>query len=124
MGYNPVVNPLVLRLFRLVRVLHLFQHWVGIIAPLRLILKSIQSSVIVLLWSMMLIWLTIFVFSTIMVTRLAPFIQDAGVDITLRQNVFEKFGTFTRTFVTMFEVTLANWGPPCFLLMDNIDEAW
>merc|ERR1711988_1745515 len=26
--------------------------------------------------------------------------------------------------MTMFEITLANWGPHCRLLMNNVDEWW
>ena len=36
----------------------------------------------------------------------------------------DRFGTFTKTVVTMFELTTVNWAPVCRLLMTNIGEAW
>merc|ERR1712096_118881 len=32
------------------------------------------------------------------------------------------YGTFTRCIITMFEVTLANWGPPCRALINTLGE--
>ena len=38
----------------------------------------------------------------------------------MRQKVFLYFGSFTRSMVTLFEITLGNWVPVCRTLMDNI----
>ncbi|CAK0807598.1 unnamed protein product [Prorocentrum cordatum] len=37
--------------------------------------------------------------------------------------VFEYFGSFSRSLLTMFEFTLANWAPPARVLMENVHEA-
>merc|ERR1719326_927638 len=34
------------------------------------------------------------------------------------------WGSFLRAYVSMFEVTLANWGPPCWQLMNLVDVKW
>lgn len=39
-----------------------------------------------------------------------------------RLEVFEYFGTFSRTLVSMFEITTANWAPSCRLLVKNVNE--
>jgi len=36
--------------------------------------------------------------------------------------VFKYFGTFARTMLTMFEITLGNWMPPCRALVENVSE--
>jgi len=38
--------------------------------------------------------------------------------------VFLYFATLTRALVTTFEMTLGNWGPPAWLLINNVNEAW
>lgn len=38
------------------------------------------------------------------------------------QDVFMHYGTFSRTFLTMFEILFANWGPPARILVDNVSE--
>eukprot|EP00913_Durusdinium_trenchii_P020487 g19246.t1 len=38
------------------------------------------------------------------------------------EEVYQYYGTFTRSFLTMFEIMFANWGPPCRVLVDNVSE--
>jgi len=40
--------------------------------------------------------------------------------VKARHQIFLHFGTFTRTVITMFELTLASWIPVCRLLTDNV----
>jgi len=39
-----------------------------------------------------------------------------------RQRVFAYFGSFTKTMITMFEITLGNWVVVCRLLMKDVSE--
>merc|ERR1719198_2319740 len=39
-----------------------------------------------------------------------------------RQQVYEYFGTFSRSMLSMFEITLANWPPVARLLSENVSE--
>merc|ERR1719512_707692 len=55
---------------------------------------------------------------------LEPFITDVDRDAEIRMKIYMSWGSFLRAFVSMFEITLANWGPPCWLLMDAVDERW
>eukprot|EP00971_Amphidinium_carterae_P105934 2098200-Amphidinium_carterae.1 len=43
-------------------------------------------------------------------------------ELEVKKEVFSYFGTFYRTIITMFEITLANWAPSCRLLIDNVSE--
>ncbi|CAE7225019.1 unnamed protein product [Symbiodinium sp. CCMP2592] len=38
--------------------------------------------------------------------------------------VYEYFGTFTRSLLSLFELTLANWPPVCRLLVEEVSEWW
>mmetsp|Transcript_137799 Transcript_137799/g.294476 ORF Transcript_137799/g.294476 Transcript_137799/m.294476 type:complete len:217 (+) Transcript_137799:3-653(+) len=51
------------------------------------------------------------------------FVMDAHNDAVARQQVFDYYGTFFRSMMTMFEVSLANWAPACRVLLDNLG-AW
>jgi len=50
--------------------------------------------------------------------------RDASNTQTTRQLVFKHYGSFTRALLTMFEVTLGNWMPPCRALVDHVDESY
>merc|ERR1740130_851063 len=58
----------------------------------------------------------------------ASYFSDMGLagmsaeDIERRQKLYEYFGTFTRCFVSMFELTLANWPPVTRLLAEEVSE--
>jgi len=39
-------------------------------------------------------------------------------------DVYTYFGSFTRAFLTMFEITLANWPRPCRVLVENVSETF
>merc|ERR1719512_51017 len=55
---------------------------------------------------------------------LESFIKNTNQDDEARVAVFRYWGSFVRSLVSMFEITLANWGPQCWLLMNHVDEAW
>merc|ERR1719512_294767 len=55
---------------------------------------------------------------------LEDFIKDGSQDIEARSEVYRKWGSFIRAFVSMFEITLANWGPQCWMLMNHVNELW
>jgi len=48
------------------------------------------------------------------------YIEDQSKPIATRREVWKYFGTFARALLTMFEVTLGNWLPPCRLMMENV----
>eukprot|EP00812_Abedinium_dasypus_P013263 NODE_676_length_1411_cov_340.638643.p1 GENE.NODE_676_length_1411_cov_340.638643~~NODE_676_length_1411_cov_340.638643.p1 ORF type:complete len:413 (+),score=153.89 NODE_676_length_1411_cov_340.638643:3-1241(+) len=112
-----------LRLFRLMRLLRLVR-FLKIFGPIHLILRSIQASVLVLFWSLMLLVLVISIIAMAMSQTLTSFIRDDAQDMSARMDVYEGWGSFTRAVISIFEVTLANWGPPCWLLTNHVNENW
>merc|ERR1740121_2501756 len=45
-------------------------------------------------------------------------------DQTEQAEVYYYFGSFSRSLLSMFEITLANWPTACRVLMDNVHEAF
>lgn len=58
----------------------------------------------------------------ILATLCQDFVQDTARDPKIREEVFRYYGTFTRTFLSMFEILFANWSPPCRILVENVNE--
>lgn len=119
-------DPTLLRAVRLVRLLRLMRmvSKYTIFDSLILIAKSIQSCVSVLLWTFLLLLLLMLIVSMVNTTILKSFIADTSQDTEARRLVFENWGSFVRAFVSMFEITLANWGPQCWLLMNRVHVGW
>jgi hypothetical protein len=75
-------------------------------------------------WSLLLLVVVITIIAMFVSSQVEDFITDPANDVEVRTLVFESWGTCTRAIVTMFEITLANWGPHCRLLMNRVDEWW
>lgn len=50
------------------------------------------------------------------------FMRDSSNDPEARDQVYQYYGTFTRTILSMFEIMFANWGPACRVLVENVNE--
>jgi len=87
-------------------------------------LKSIEASVSLLIWCIILLIMLIMVISMLVGALLQGFIAKEIHDLAVRRLVFIRWGNFSRVFVTMFEITLANWGPPCWDFINKVDEWW
>merc|ERR1719382_1383103 len=55
---------------------------------------------------------------------LEGFVRDPTKDGAARKQVFMLWGSFMRSYVSMFEITFANWGPQCWTLMNDVNEMW
>merc|ERR1719326_604894 len=55
---------------------------------------------------------------------LESYVHDKDAPLEKRMEVFKFYGTFARTMLTMFEITLGNWMPPCRALVENVSEGW
>jgi len=120
------MNPLILRLGRLAKLFRLLRvvRWVTIFDPLHLIIKAVRSSVSVLMWSIVVLVLLIAAASLFTSQMVESYIRDVTKPDAIRIEVFEAWGTFTRAMVSMFEVSLGNWAPPCHLLQNEVNELW
>ncbi|CAJ1425181.1 unnamed protein product, partial [Effrenium voratum] len=120
MSLNPV-------LFRLLRIGKLFRavrmvHMTNMLASLHLLVKCLIASCNMLFWSFCLLTFLQCVSGLVISTLCKEYIASEMHEMKAREDVFLYFGTFTRTFLTMFEILFANWGPPCRVLIENVSE--
>jgi len=115
-----------LRLLRFVRLLRWLGH--GHVQRMKgldaLILMStaLRSSVPVLLWAVALIGTLNFMLALIFGQVMVFWIQDETVPKEDRIILFQYFGNFSRCFLTMFELALANWPPVARILQESVSE--
>jgi hypothetical protein len=104
------------KVLRVVRAMTLFQQ-------LRILLVSISSSVGALFWSIIFMTFVQLLCSILMTQLLANTILDSDVPMEVRSHCFEYFGSFLRSMLTMFEITLApgTWSKVGRVLIFQVD---
>jgi len=118
------VPPILFRLLRMGKLARAFRMvtMTSVLGSLQLLVKCLAASSNMLFWSFCLLTFVQCVAGLIIATLCRDFFTDASYGTALQEEVFRYYGTFTRTFLTMFEVLFANWGPACRILTDNISE--
>ncbi|CAE7505743.1 Scn8a [Symbiodinium natans] len=123
------VNSQVLRLARLIRLFRLLRlvRRIQQFDSLYLMSTAIRSSSGILGWTAALLFLIQMLFALVLNQLLYGFYFTDAVStdelIKDRQEiVYTYFGTFSRSLLTMFEITLANWPPVCRVLTENVTE--
>jgi len=104
------------RLIKLVRTVEGFDH-------LYLMTTAIKGSVKILAWALALLLLIQTTIALIIgqVLRVTYF-EDASKTIEMQHEIYKYFGTCSRSLLSMFEITLANWPPICRLLSEEVSE--
>ncbi|CAE8681955.1 unnamed protein product [Polarella glacialis] len=118
------ISPMFLRLLRvgkLARALRLVTTS-NALQSLQLLLKCLESSIDMLCWSFILLVFIQSIAGMIIANLARDYIEDESNDLLRRKEVFMFYGTFTRTFLTMFEILFANWAPACRVLVENVSE--
>jgi hypothetical protein len=110
-----------IRMFRILRVFRLVEK-MKCCEKLHFLIRSVKASFTTLLWAMLVIIFTQVVAALWLHYTLADFYKDDANPEADRRAVFARFGTVTRSLVTMFEIIFANWAQPCWLLMLNVSE--
>lgn len=127
-GTSLPVNSQILRLgrlFRLLRMLRLVRQMKEFDA-LFLMTTAIRSSFMVLGWTIILLLMCQMLCALVIQQTLFGFYFDPTHAESLQdqRDVYVYFGTFTRSLLTLFEMTLANWPPVARLLAENVSEFW
>lgn len=86
--------------------------------------KAIRASTSVLIWTLIMMLLVNSLVALVVSSFLDNFIRDQSRDWDERVEIFLDWGSYSRAVETMFEITLANWGPPVRRLMNKVDEWW
>lgn len=94
----------------------------SILSSLQLLTKCLGASIDMLFWTFCLLTFMQCVAGLAVNTLCRNYLHDESHDLEIRKQIFQYYGTFTRSLLTMFEVLFANWGPPCRLLVDNVSE--
>ena len=125
-GFGMVLNPMMLRLVRLARLLRLVRlvKTIELFDVLHLLVGSLRASAKVLLWSLALLVAIMMAAALVLNFLFEPYIIDDSKSYEPRADVYERFGSFSRSFVTVFEMTLGNWGPPVLLVQNHVNEAY
>jgi len=121
---NIGVDPMILRLLRLIRLLRLMKVFRAfkIVDTLFQLIKSIESSFGVLMWSFLLLISLQTAVGIALCQLLHGFVDDESKSVEARKKVFEYFGTTTNSVLTMFEIVLGNWVTTCRLLYIEVSE--
>ncbi|CAE7445714.1 unnamed protein product [Symbiodinium sp. CCMP2592] len=118
------VSPVLFRLLRIGKLARAIRMVTmsNVLASLQLLIKCLGASMNMLFWSFCLLTFVQCVFGMIVSTLCRDFIVDETYDHVFRSSVYRYYGTFTRTFLTMFEILFANWSPPARVLVENFSE--
>jgi len=116
------INPTLLRLVRLLRLLRLLRalRTIVVFDPLYLMITAIRHSFSLMVWSLLVLILVQMCLAILLQTLVEDYIRDPINMNTLE--VYKYFGSFSRTMLTMFEMTLGNWMVPCRALVENVSE--
>jgi len=118
-------NPTLLRLFRLMRLLRLLKllGMISIFDSLYLMTTAIKSSLSVLLWGVLVLTVVEMLLACLLQSMVEDYLRDpVNTGTPEAKEVFRHFGSFARSMLTMFEMTLGNWIIPCRALVENINE--
>jgi len=125
-GNSPIkMNVTVLRIIRIGRMLRILRivRFIRFFDSLYLMIRSVQSSWSALLWSFALLMMVQMLSGLILCQTMINWIDNnrsaPGVD-----KLFEYFGTFTRTTLTMWEIMMANWIAPARIVVKTCGEGW
>jgi len=118
------LDPMLLRLARLARLLRLLRliRTIRLFDSLYLMTTAMSGSISVLLWSVILLALVQMALALLLQQLVEDYVLDASNPLEKRRHVFKYYGTFARAMLTMFEMTLGNWMPPCRALVENVSE--
>jgi len=103
--------PTILRLARMARLLRFLRVVKTIrgFASLYLMLQSIKGSVSALGWSSAVLLLAEMMLALALNLLMSFYWEDEHYDFERRENLYEHFGTFTKSLLTMVEMLLGNW---------------
>jgi Ca2+-binding EF-hand superfamily protein len=114
----------VARLSRLYRLMRLVKKINGF-NELFLMTTAVQGSIMVLGWSLLLLFLVQMLLALLVFFLLQhSFFNVPEYSLSAKQEVYAYFGSFTRAMLTMFELTLADWPNATRLLTEEANEYW
>jgi len=119
-------NAMTFRLVRLCRLMRLVQHmgWFQAFDALHMLITAIVASFPVLVWSTLILFALLVAAALTSQNLLQDFFQDAEYTEAQRTAVYVYFGSFTRSFISMFEIAFASHALITRTVMENVSETW
>jgi len=125
-GASSGMDPMFLRVTRLTRLWRLIRviRQMRGLESLYVLIGSIKASLHCLTWSLILLFVIQLMASLFLQHMLEEYFQSDAEPFDKRSEVFRYFGTFSKSFLSMTELTLGNWIPPTRAVVDNVSEWW
>mmetsp|Transcript_79484 Transcript_79484/g.140282 ORF Transcript_79484/g.140282 Transcript_79484/m.140282 type:complete len:561 (+) Transcript_79484:81-1763(+) len=111
------------RLARLLRLLRLLRKMSGF-DSLYVMVTAMRHCAQVLFWAFTLLLFLQAAFALLLTQLVMPQILNTSVAFEDRLRLFEYFGTFSRSMLSMFEITLGNWPPVARILQEDVAEGF
>jgi hypothetical protein len=122
------INIQLFRLLRTVKVLRMVKliRRIKGLDSLHLMTAALSASGFALLWAGVLLFIMQSVVALIItnVFRSEYLLKPGALTPEQSEQLFAYFGTYARSMLSTFELTLANWPPICRFLTDNLHEGW
>jgi len=120
------MNPLVLRIVRLIRIARLMRvlKSLALFDSLRIIIRSMAASTPILLWTAVLLFFVHTLVGMCLNSLLVGYMENHDNTHAQRTEIFKYFGTYSRCIITMTELTLGNFIPVLRCLTDNVNELY
>jgi len=117
-------DAMLLRLARLGRLLRLLKlvRTIKVFDSLYLMTTAIEGSILMLFWSVAVLTLVQMMLAFILQHSTESYILNEQNLEEKRMEVFKYYGTFVRSILTMFEITLGNWMVPARALIEHVSE--
>lgn len=96
-----------MRMFRIARVLRILRAF-KFLSQLRDLVVAVTNSIASLFWSLVLLGIVQVMGSIFITQSLQHYLQDESEDVDVRKQVYTYFGNWSRSFITMFEISI--WG--------------
>eukprot|EP00929_Paragymnodinium_shiwhaense_P006169 TRINITY_DN10905_c0_g4_i3.p1 TRINITY_DN10905_c0_g4~~TRINITY_DN10905_c0_g4_i3.p1 ORF type:complete len:626 (-),score=109.43 TRINITY_DN10905_c0_g4_i3:334-2211(-) len=121
---SSLMNPMFLRLARLCRLLRLlrFVKAFQVFDVLHLLLGAVKACSSVLLWSVVVLALIMTTCTLLLNYITQPVILNSATDPETADKLFEYFGTYSRGFCSMYEITMVNYAPITRVLQEGVSE--
>ena len=84
-----------------------------------------KGSALVVMWAFMLLS-SVLTLCALLTNQIivSYYLDPSSKDVEVQHKIFLYFGTFSRSMLTMFEITLGNWGPVAWMLVEDVSEWW
>lgn len=119
-----VFDPTIIRLGRMARLARLARmaRTIQTFDSLQVLLGSLAASGSALFWSSCLLFVLQMIMGLFFHNMLTDRLTDENTPLEARREIFNYFGTFSRSMISMFELTLANWPKICWVLVNEVSE--